>query len=296
MGGSGISGDLLAAVAGPLCPVPIMVHKDEDLPGFVGSRTLVLAVSCSGGTAETNAAAGAAADAGARLVVVSQGGALAELADAVNAPHLPVPAAIPMPRAAIGALSVPLLLVLEDTGLLPGARAMVDGTVVQLRRRRDALRLPDSSAERLARAIGRTVPIVYGAGGIGAVAAYRWKGQLNENAKVPAFWNRLPELCHNEVAGWGQHGDVTRQVFTLIQLRHGFETPSIERRYALVDDLMVEIVAAIHDVSGAGASPLAQLFDLVLQGDLVSLHLAAQSQVDPGPIPALDIIKAGLTS
>ena len=39
---------------------------------------------------------------------------------------------------------------------------------------------------------------------------------------------------------------------------------------------------------------LAQLFDLVIQGDFVSLHLAADAGVDPGPIAALDYIKAGL--
>ena len=29
---------------------------------------------------------------------------------------------------------------------------------------------------------------------------------------------RLIHLTHNEICGWGQHGDVTRQVFTLVLL------------------------------------------------------------------------------
>ena len=70
--------------------------------------------------------------------------------------------------------------------------------------------------------IGRTIPIVYGSGGLGGVAALRWKQSVNENAKAPAFWNEYPELDHNEVCGWGRHG-CPRQVFTLVELRHGLE-------------------------------------------------------------------------
>jgi glucose/mannose-6-phosphate isomerase len=200
-----------------------------------------------------------------------------------------------MPRSAIGALSVPLLVVLEAVGLAPGGRQYIHDAVAQLRRRRDQLVQPGSSAEVLARRIGRTIPLVYGGGPIGAVAATRWKCQVNENAKAPAFANRLPELCHNEVAGWGQHGDVTRQVITLVQLRHDFEHPQVGRRFELVDDLVAEVVAGIHDVHAEGDGPLAQLFDLVLQGDFVSLHLAVDAGVDPGPIAALDYVKAGLS-
>ena len=129
-----------------------------------------------------------------------------------------------MPRAAIGALAVPPLLVLEAIGLLPGASEWIAAAVAQLRRRRA------SSSVAAARpgagpAIGLTMPIVYGGGALGAVAAARWKNQINENAKAPAFANTYPELCHNEICGWGQHGDLTRQVFPLVQLRHDHEHP-----------------------------------------------------------------------
>ena len=295
MGGSGIAGDVLTAVASPLSPVPLVVSKDYELPGFVGPRTLVMAVSCSGATEETLDAVTEAVHAGAHLVAVCQGGPLAERAGEWGASHIPVPADILMPRSAIGALCVPLLVVLEEVGLVPGSRQYIHDAVAQLRRRRDQLVQPGSSAEVLARRIGRTIPLIYGGGPLGAAAAVRWKCQVNENAKAPAFMNRLPEVCHNEVAGWGQHGDVTRQVFTLVELRHDFEHPQVGRRFELVDDLVAEVVGAIHEVQADGDGPLAQLFDLVLLGDFVSLHLAVEAGVDPGPIAALDYIKAGLT-
>jgi glucose/mannose-6-phosphate isomerase len=293
MGGSGIAGDILAAVGGPFVPVPLLVAKGYAPPSFVGPGTLCFAVSFSGNTEETLEAAQAAAAAGARMVVVTAGGELAARAAEWLAPRVPLPADIPMPRAALGALAVPLVLLLEQVGLFPGASGWVDAAVDQLRVRRDAL-LAGDSAQRLARTIGRTIPLVYGAGPLGAVAAQRWKVQVNENAKAPAFAAALPELCHNEIVGWGQHGDMTRQVFTLVELRHDEEHPQEQRRFELVRDIMAEVVHDVVEVRAVGEGPLAQLFDLTLMGDMVSLHMAAQEGIDPGPIPVLDDMKRAL--
>jgi glucose/mannose-6-phosphate isomerase len=296
MGGSGVSGDVLAAIAGPVSPVPVTVVKGYECPAFVDHRTLCFAASFSGDTEETVEAAGAAAAAGARLVVLSSGGRLADLAASTGAPRVVLPSAIPMPRAAIGLMAVPPLLVMEAAGLLPGAGIAVDAAVAQLRRRRDALAGGGGPARHLAREIGLTFPLVYGGGAVGAVAALRWKNQVNENAKAPAFAHAYPELCHNEICGWGQHGDVTRQVLTLVQLRHDHEHPQVARRFPLVQELVGEAVASVVEVRAEGDGPLAQLFDLVLVGDVVSLHLAFDAGIDPGPIPVLDQLKASLAS
>jgi glucose/mannose-6-phosphate isomerase len=294
MGGSGIAGDVLAALAAPSSPVPVIAVKDAVVPAFVGSSTLVIALSFSGSTAETIAGATEALERGARLVSVTSGGRLADLTASGGGGVLAVDPAIPMPRAALGAMVAPVLAVAEDTGVLVGARDQLSAAASQLRRRVQALSRPDNAAEQLARTIGRTWPLVYGAGPLGAVAAVRWKNQVNENAKAPAFHHTLPEVCHNELCGWGQHGDVTRQVLTLVELRHGFEEADVARRFELIDDQMLEVVADICVVEAQGDGPLAQLMDLVLVGDVTSLHMAADAGVDPGPIPALDAMKAGL--
>ncbi len=293
MGGSGIAGDVLAAVGGPFVPVPIVVAKGYAPPSFVGPGTLCFAVSFSGNTEETLEAAQAAAAAGARMVVVTAGGELGALAPSWQAPQVPLPPDIPMPRAGLGALAVPLILLLEQIGLFPGATGWVDAAVAQLEARRTALTTGDA-ARQIARTIDRTIPLIFGAGPLGAVAASRWKAQVNENAKAPAFTAVFPELCHNEIAGWGQHGDMTRQVFTLVELRHDEEHPQELRRFELVRDLMAEVVHEVVEVRAQGEGPLAQLFDLTLVGDFVSLHMAAQEGIDPGPIPVLDDLKRAL--
>lgn len=293
MGGSGIGGDIMAAIAGPFMSVPISVVKGYETPSYVGPGTLCFAISYSGDTEETVEAAQAAAEAGASMVVLSCGGELGALAAALEAPHLVLPD-LPMPRAGVGAVSIPGLLVLEQVGLFPGASQYVVDAVEQLHRRRDKLIMDGSSAQQLARQIGRTMPIAYGGDSVGEVAAYRFKCQVNENAKAPAFAGTLPEMCHNEICGWGQDGDVTRQVMTVVRFRHDFEHPQVARRFELTYDLLDEVVHAVLDVEAQGEGALAQLFDLIIQGDFTSLHLAIENQVDPGPIPVLDALKVAL--
>ena len=294
MGGSGIAGDILIAAAGPFLPVPVVVVKSYTLPAFVGEASLVFAVSCSGNTEETLEAASEAALQGAKLVCITSGGELGKLAAGWGAPTVPVPSAIPQPRAALGAMAIPPLIVLEDIGLFPGAGQWVDLAVSQLQRRRDRLQAEQNEAVDIARRIGRTIPLVHGGGSLGGTAASRWKTQVNENANAPAFFAQHPELCHNEVQGWGQHGDVTRQVLTLVNLRHDHEHPQVARRFELVEELMREIVNDIIEVRAEGEGELAQLLDLIMIGDFVSLHLAAQEGIDPGPVPALAGLKAAL--
>jgi glucose/mannose-6-phosphate isomerase len=295
MGGSGIAGDVVAAVAGPFMPVPVVVAKSYELPAFVGDGTLVFAVSFSGDTEETVEATSEAAVQGAKIVIVSQGGELTRLGEAWGAPMVSVPDDIPQPRAAVGALAIPPLIVLEQIGLFPGARRWVDEAVRGLVARRDELMNGGSTiVTDAARQIGRTIPLIYGGGAVGAVAAQRWKTQMNENAKIPAFWNAQPELCHNEIAGWGQHGDLTRQAITLVALRHDFEHPQVMRRFELVFQMVDEVVAGITQIEARGEGQLAQLLDLILVGDLTSLQLALNEGIDPGPVPALDDIKLAL--
>jgi len=296
MGGSGIGNDIVSAVAGPLMDVPVVVGKDYELPAWVGPSTLVIAASFSGNTEETLEATATALERRARLVAVTGGGLLAGMADAAGAPVIPLPPGIPHPRAAIGAMTVAPLIALEALGLLPGAGTMVEAAVRRLHGRRDGLAAAGDKSEAavVARRIGGTIPLFYGGGALGRATALRWKCQVNENPKSPAFASVSPELCHNELTGWGQMGDVTRQLVTLVDLRHDFEHPQVARRFGLVDEIMDEVVADIVTVRAAGDGPLAQVFDLVMVGDVVALLLAAQVGIDPGPIPVLEDLKIAL--
>jgi glucose/mannose-6-phosphate isomerase len=297
MGGSGIAGDTLAAVSNSTLPVPVVVFKQTRTPRFIGPRTLAFAVSYSGDTDETLQMATGAADAGAHVVAVSRGGELAALARARGGVHVDCPEGY-LPRAALGALLAPLFVALETIGLLPEAGELLAQAQRQLVTRREKCRpevgAPANPAREIARRIGTTIPIFYGGGALGAVAALRWKCDVNENAKAPAFWNAYPELDHNEICGWGQHGDVTRQVFTLVELRHGFEHEQLDARFALTRSIIEETLVQVLEVRAGGEGRLAQLLDLMYVGSWASCYLALDHDVDPGPIDAISQLKNAL--
>jgi len=295
MGGSGLVGDFLAVTAGPFMSLPVVVVKNYVPPSYVDRRTLVLAVSFSGETEETLSAASIAAERGGQMVAVCTGGRLQALAGSWGAPVLPVDPTIPMPRAGLAAMAAPVLALLEDLGFFPGASEWLARAAEQLRLRRSQLSESANPALRLAREISGTIPVVYGPGGIGEVAARRWKAQFNENAKTPAFSAGLPEMTHNEIAGWGSFDELTAPSFSAVQLRHDFEPPQVAATFDFLDDHLTDAVREVYEVRAGGEGPIAQIMDLMLFGDYVSLHLAALRGMDPGPIPAIAELKEALS-
>lgn len=295
MGGSGISGDVLVAVAAPFMPVPVAVVKGYSVPAFVGPGSLVFAMSFSGNTEETIEASTDALRHGAKVVFVTSGGEMARMAWAAGAPLISVPSDIPQPRAAIGAMSIPPLVVLEEIGLFPGATHWIDLAVAQLQRRRDSLIQNPSEIESIAERIGDAIPLIHSSGAIGRAGAQRWKTQINENAKRPAFYSVYSENCHNELAGWDFLNDLTRSRMVIVNLRHESEHPQVVRRFEIAYDLMGSKVKDVISVKGVGEGELSQLLDLILTGDFVSLQIAKDNGIDPGPIPVLNEMKNRLS-
>ena len=296
VGGSAVAGEILRAIGADQLRMPVVLVGDYVVPAFVGPSTLVFAVSFSGQTEETLAATEAALTRQARLIVVTGGGRLAEIAASNGAPVFPTPAAYstaPSRRCCHRRAPVGRLRTSRPPAWHLG-RHRVRGQPA--RKRRDSLADGGGLALEIAERLDRTIPLVQGAEGIGAVAARRWKTQVNENAKAPAFFSTQPEWCHNEICGFGQNGDVTRQVMTIVALESSYENPRIEQRFGLVDELVGEAVASTIEVRADGSGPLAQLFDLIMIGDFVSLHLAAREGIDPGPVPVLVEVKRRLSA
>lgn len=291
MGGSGMAGDIAELVGERSGSVPIVAVKSYECPAWVDERTLAVAVSFSGGTEETVSAARMAVERGARLVAVATGGDLSALAGDVGGTVVGVDGSIPMPRSGVGAVAVPVLLALDRLGLVRGVDGELDAVTTQLRARRADYEADDSMFVGLARRLARSIPLVYGAGTLGGIAARRWKNQFNENPNAPAFCGVLSEITHNELQGWGLQGDVTRQVIEVVELRHDHEHPMQAHRFDFMNRVLDEVVHDTVEVRAAGGTPLAQLFDLVFVGDVVALLVAEAEEVDPGPIPALEDLK-----
>jgi glucose/mannose-6-phosphate isomerase len=294
MGGSAIGADLvLACLAG--LPVPATVVRGYALPEWVGPETLVIVVSYSGETEEALACAAQARSRGCAPVCVSSGGSLAAFAEAEGLPLVLVPGG-GQPRAAVGSLSMALLATLEAAGLCPEHAGDVAGAAAQLEAD-DAVLAPGSPgdqnrAKSLALRLHERLAVVYGAGPTTPVAR-RWKGQINENAKAPAFFNELPELDHNELMGWTSLPHVTAATVALF-LYDGSGEARLTQRAELTARAYEERGVSTELVAARGASRLARLFSLVQLGDYVSCYLALLYGVDPTPVDAIQALKASL--
>ena len=282
--------EIIAAVAGPVSPLPVLVPPAGRMPAYVSTRSLVVVASVDDDPVALAALAEATGHGAPTVVVGPEGSRLLAAGRSAGSGLVPSAIDVPVARAAVGALAVHVLSVLEQLGVFAEVVPMVAAAVAQLERRRDELTAEPSPATRLARRIGRTLPLVYAGDELGGVAARHWKQRINLDAKTASFAAALPGLGWAEVAGWGQHGDMTRQVFSLVTLRHDHEPAGVAAQMAVVDDMLDEVVHDRHEVVAQGDGPLAQLLDLVFYGDVTAWHLAQELEIDPGPTAAVTTI------
>lgn len=297
MGGSGVAGDMIRGLFAARIPVPVVVVKGYTLPEFCGRSSVVLAASFSGNTEETLSAYAQAVDRGCRVVAISAGGELASLARHDDVPHVPLRPDIPMPRAALGNLTAVPVGVLEAMGLVPHvgpdlerAARLVDGLAERLGPDRPVAENP---AKELAAWIGGRTPVVWGSEGLAEAAALRWKSQVNENAKGPAFWSWFPELDHNDVEGWSAG---TGAPYAGIVLRHRGEHPRTAARVAATLEAVADAGLEVRQVEAEGSTAFERLFSLVMLGDFATTYLGVLRGRDPYPIPVLTSLKERLRS
>jgi glucose/mannose-6-phosphate isomerase len=283
MGGSAIGGDLAAAALGDRATRPITTVRGYALESWRGPDSLVLCASYSGNTEETLACFEAAGAAGAGRVALTTGGQLAELARAEGVPVIGVPAGM-QPRAAVIFMTVAALECAALCGAAPGVHSEID-TAAELLRTIS----PDLA---LAEALRGTVPVVHGAGPTVAVAR-RWKTQLNENAKMAAFWSALPEANHNEICSW-ERGTATAPLSGVF-LEDPDQHPRIARRIELTAREVERAGGPVLRVPARGESRLERVLSLVMIGDLVSVQLAQLDGVDPNEIAGIVRLKEALS-
>jgi glucose/mannose-6-phosphate isomerase len=293
MGGSAIGGALARAALGDRASRPIVVARGYALPAWTTPDATVLCASYSGNTEETLAVYEAAGALGANRIVATTGGRLAAAARGDGVAVIPLPGGF-QPRAAV---AYSLVIALEVAGLCgAGERLHAEIDVAAAHAEKLVDRWgpdadDDSLAKELARGLHGTVAQVAGAG-LTAPIAYRWKTQINENAKLPCFAGELPEIDHNEIEGWTGTAGLGR--FSAVFLDDSDLHPRIRQRIELTRGLIGAHAAATYRVESVGENRVERLVSLVLLGDLLSLYLAVLRGVDPTPVALLERLKGEL--
>ena len=295
MGGSAIAGDLAANLAAAQRAVPISVVRDFHLGFALNPGTLFIACSYSGETEETLSLFHQALTAGSQVIALSSGGRLSEEARSRGIPILKVDAP-GEPRNATTYSLLLLLGALHRLGLVLTGDDVVRASAVELSRRvaqlEEGVPTRDNPAKLLAAELKDKLILVYG-GGLFTGMARRWKTQLNENAKVWAFFETIPELLHNAVESYVTTEGLGGQLMVLL-LQPGVEKGEADPHYQVVSQLLRSNAVLSRILQGETTHPLSQLMAMLLLGDYVSYYLALLRGVDPSPTPAIQAAREGL--
>jgi len=322
------TGDILATVAGPKCPVPVLAHRSAGVPGWVGAGDVVIAVSASGRSPEALSAADAAARRGARLVAIgAPDSELESVAERARAPFIAVPRRAPA-RAAIWGLTIPVLLAARTLGLVKITEADIAETATRLDADAERCRPSAESfvnpAKSLALDLAGSIPIVWGSSMLATVAARRFADSLSANARYPVVAGALGEAGRGRVGlldgVYGALSEVDRDIFAdpsedadndatrlrVVLLRDGglvSDEETIEPEPVAVEERRADAVQEIAERRGVrvstltaeGGSTLERLASLIAVPDFASLYLAIAHGLDPMAVPAMSEMKDFVT-
>jgi len=280
MGGSGLPGAILQAVFGDL---PITISQGYALPAYADKKTLVFIISHSGNTEETIASLNDGLSKGTQIIVVTSGGALQKIAKEKKLPLILVPSGA-QPRMSYGYLFFPLLHVLENAKKIPDQKQAVQECSAVV-----ADPGLEEKGKLLAKKLKDKIPLIYSSDSL-AIASYKWKINFNENTKILAFSNVLPEMNHNEINGF-RHA--VGDYFAVLLTDVGDEGRTL-KRMGITKILIEKAGFGAETISSLGTSRMARLFSLIMVGDWASYSLSLAYGRDPSPVPVIEDLKKQL--
>ena len=282
MGGSGISGEILKYYLQEQ-KLPIFVVKDYVFPKHIDEKSLLFVSSYSGDTEETIAVYKEALKKGCKIVGICAGGKLEELCKENNTLCVRIPSGI-SPRLSTPYQFFSMLVILHNSGIIENQANYVKKTVAALRK--SFYRL---SGKDLASKIGKKIPIIYGSTRFLPVVM-KWKTDINENAKIHAFYNVYPEFNHNEINGFvNKNGD-----YYIVIIRDQDDLKKIRMRMDITKKLIKNRGYDLTEVAIKGDCLLSRMFSTILLGLWVSYYLAILYETDPTPVEIIEELKKEL--
>ncbi len=295
MGGSGASCDVVSTWASSTSRIPILVWKNFGIPRFSGRGWAAVSVSCSGDTEETLSSLKAAYEAGIYSIAISSGGQLEDFCKSRKIHHVKTPK-LKTPRSSLPYLVLPLAKIVAQMGLT-GVRPAEIGEAIREMERMKAkigagIGFDRNPAKKLAYHIHRKIPIIFSSPSLWP-AAVRFQDSLNENSKMHAFADTLPELSHNELESWRRNGSDS---YRAVLVYRGDEPPEIKRRIDFLKETLGASGCEHHDIQVVGCCSLGLLLSTIYLLDYASIYTAVLRGVDPMPNPNIDMLKRKLRS
>ncbi|MEI6817342.1 MAG: bifunctional phosphoglucose/phosphomannose isomerase [Bacteroidota bacterium] len=286
LGGSGIGGTIVSEIAANQSPVPILVNKDYFLPKFISEESLVIVSSYSGNTEETVNAMEIAMNCNAKIVCITSGGKILEMAKVHQIDHIVLPPGMP-PRSCLGYSFTQLLFVLNHLGLIGSDFKQQLNNAISL------IDLEEKNiniyAQELAKKLMNKVPIIYCTAGNEGVAI-RFRQQINENSKMLCWHHVIPEMNHNELVGWTQKNEQWAVVF----LRNDNDYERTQKRIEINKEVISKYCNNITEIYSKGHSIIERTIYMIHLCDWVSWYLSDLRKVDATEVNVINYLKSTL--
>ena len=295
MGGSALASDIAKVLLTNKLAVPLEVVKGYDLPGYVGTNTLVIVSSNSGNTEETLSCLDQALQRGAQVAAAATGGTLMKIAREKHIMLAPFPHNS-QPRMGLIYNLRAMLAILVAFGLIrPDMLDQIAASRAWLEQETETwvkeMPLEHNYAKQLAlQSVGKSAEFI--GGDLTSPLSYKWKISWNENAKNVAFCNNLPEYNHNEFMGWTSHP--IEKPFIIFDIRSELERPQLQKRFELTDKLLSGKRPRSQPIWLKGETPAQQLLWGCILADFVSIYLGILNGVDPTQVDLITKLKQEL--
>lgn len=297
MGGSALGARMIDSLEYEILKVPLEIVNDYHLPAYVDENTLVITSSYSGTTEETLSGYEEARKQKAKLLTVSTGGKLADLAKKDGVPsfvYKPVFNSSHQPRLAIGYNAVLLMMIMAKLDLIILTSEQIKGLIKVAEKSNQQYKIEstDNQAILLAKKLEGRIPILIAAEHL-FESTHTTKNQINENAKTFSAHFSIPELNHHLMEGLGfpkTNKDILLFVFYVSDLYH----QRIKERFELTLQLIKKFNIPTFVFTLQSTTKLEQVFEAIQFGNFYSFYLAMVNGVNPEPIPTVDWFKERL--
>jgi len=289
LGGSAISADLVKNFLGAEIEIPIIVNRNYNLPKFVSKNTLFIASSYSGNTEETISALKQAIEIGCKIVCITTGGEVEDIAKTKNIHCLKVQPGF-QPRYSLGLSFFSLLRVFQELKLISDQTKVVEKVISLWKQKGIEYSKDGNFAYTFAESLVGFIPVIYSVADSTSAVGYRFKCQLNENSKLHAFHNEIPEMNHNEIIGWESFQE---KVFhsKIIDIVDESYHPQIQKRFKILKDIFTESGVETINLKSNEKDFKVRLLDLIYLCDWISYYVGVLRGYDPSEIDNIYTLK-----
>ena len=292
LGGSAISADLMQNFLRDELPLPYFVNRNYFLPKFADENALVVVSSYSGNTEETVEVLEAALKRNCAVVCITTGGKIEKIADENKIPVVKIFPGL-QPRYALGLSFFSLLKVFQELQLIGSHDKVVADVIDMWTEMGNELSVEDNRAYKLTLDLTGFIPVIYSAADITSAVGYRLKCQVNENSKLHAFHNVIPELNHNEIIGWESYTEkqLNAKVVSIVDEDYH---PQVKKRFEITCELAAKSGAEIITLQSSRSNFKLRLMELIYLVDWITYYLAVLRGYDPTEIDNINILKKRL--